>query len=105
MPGFEHGQGDEAWLLDDGGELVLVGVADDLAHPGQGGDFFRGALRVASGDHDPGGGIVGRNAADRAAGGLVSRGGHRASVENNDFRVLGGARASEALLLELAFYG
>jgi hypothetical protein len=42
-------------------------VADDLAHAGQSGDFFRRALRVASGDQNASAGLS-MNAADGGAG-------------------------------------
>ena len=60
---------------------MFVRVADDLGHAGEGGDFFRGALRVAAGDDDLGFGIFAMNAADGGAGVLVGRGGDSAGVE------------------------
>ena len=40
-------------------DLGFVGVADDEGDAGEGGEFFRGALGVASGDNDFAGGVGG----------------------------------------------
>ena len=65
-------------------KLVLVRVADHRTYAREGGDFFRGALRVAAGDDDLAAGVVAMNAADGGAGVLVGRGGYGAGVEDND---------------------
>ena len=84
---------------------MLVGIADYLADSGQGGDLFRGALRVTSGHHNLGIGVVAMDAADRGTCVLVGRGGHGAGIENYNLGVIGRCGAVESLLLELALDG
>jgi hypothetical protein len=64
--------------------LVFVRVADYGTYTREGGDFFRGALRVTAGDHDGGIRICSMNAADGGAGMLVGGGGYGAGVQHND---------------------
>ena len=74
------------------------------AHAGQGGNFFRRALRVAAGDHDLGVGILAMNAADCGASVLIGGGRYGAGIEHHDC-ASPACGASIATLLELAFDG
>lgn len=76
-----------------------------MGHAGQSGDFFRGALRVAAGDHDPCVGIFAMNAADGGAGVLISGSGYGAGVENNESGFRGLVGPLQAAFAELAFDG
>jgi hypothetical protein len=87
------------------GECVLVGVADDHGHAWESGDFFRGALRVATCDHDLGAGILAAYAADGGAGVLVRAGSHGAGVHYYHGGLGGSGGAGHAALFELAFEG
>lgn len=89
----------------DFGQLVLVGVADDLRHAGQRGEFFGRALCVATGDHDAGLGIFAVYPANGSAGVLVGGSGYGAGIQHDNlsFRQLGGA--IESSLLELTLDG
>lgn|SRR5580692_3326061 len=86
------------------GKLVFVRVANHAGYPGQGCDFFRSTLGVASGDDDPGVGILALHAANRGTGILVGGGCHRTSVED-DHVGIGGGGAVQPALLELALQG
>ena len=86
-------------------QLMFVRVADDLAHAGQSRDFFRRALRVTAGDHDPGFGVLAVNAADGGACVLVGRGGHGAGVEDYESGLRRFVGALQAALPQLAFDG
>jgi hypothetical protein len=88
----------------DFGEAVFVGVADYGSDAGEGGDFFGGALGVASGDENFGVGIVTLEAADGGARVLVGGVSDGAGVEDDEvsFVFLGG---SEAARFELALEG
>jgi hypothetical protein len=84
--------------------LGFVGVADDPGDAGELGEFFGGALGVAAGDDDLGGGILGVDFADGVAGLGIGGGGDGAGVHNYDAgcaRICGGgAAAVEELTLE-----
>lgn len=84
-------------------ELMLVRVADNNAYAGQSGDFFRGALGIASGDHDACIGILPVHPANCGAGILICRSRHGAGVQNDDRGVRGTRSANQSLLYELAF--
>ena len=62
------------------GDLGFVGIAYYEGDAGEGGQFFRGALGVAAGDDNLGGGICGVEFADGVAGLGVSGGGYGAGV-------------------------
>jgi catechol 2,3-dioxygenase-like lactoylglutathione lyase family enzyme len=85
-------------------ELMFVRIANHAGHAGQGRDFFRGTLGVASGDDDLGVGILALHAADGGAGVLVGGGCYRARVED-DHVCIGGGSPGQPALLELALQG
>jgi hypothetical protein len=70
--------------------LVFVGVADHGGDAGQGGDFFGGALGIASGDDDSCQGILALHAADGGASVLIGGIGDGASVEYDEIGLRGG---------------
>jgi hypothetical protein len=83
---------------------MFVGIADDRADSGQGGDFGGSALGVASGDDDFSEGILALDAADGGAGILI--GGVCDSAGIQDYEVgFVGCGAGEAAGFELAFEG
>lgn len=84
---------------------MFVGVADDLGYARQGGDFFWGALGVASGDDDLAVGILTVDAADGSSGIVVGGSSDRASIQDDDFGAGGASVTLEAALLELALDG
>src|SRR5580658_826967 len=86
------------------GKLVFVRVANHAGYAGQGSDFFRSTLGVASGDDDPGVGILALHAANRGTGILVGGGCHGTGVED-DHVGIGGGGAIQPALLELALQG
>lgn len=86
-------------------ELVFVGVADYYAYARERGDFFWGALGVASRYYDLGFGILAADAADGGAGVLIGGRSDGASVQDYDCGLRGRACAGEAALFELAFEG
>jgi hypothetical protein len=57
-----------------------VRVADHQTHTGQGGNFFRGALGVATRHHDAGVGLLPMDAADGLAKLIVGGGGYGTGV-------------------------
>ena len=83
------------------GELVLVGVVDDLGDSGKRGQFFGGALGVASGDDDLRGWIFTVGSADGRTSILIGGGGDGAGIEDNNTRLGNRIGTSEPLLLEL----
>ena len=80
---------------------MLVRIADYLGDAGKRGDFFRGALRVAAGDHDLRIGILAMDAADGGAGILIGGGGDGAGIEHDSSASVA-RRAFESPLFELA---
>ena len=66
------------------GDERFVAVADDGVDFGQGGEFLRGALGVAAGDDDAGGGVLAADAADEGAGLAVGFGGDAAGIYNDN---------------------
>src|ERR1700756_234431 len=81
---------------------MLVGVADDVRDAGKAGQLFRGTLRVAPRDHDPGLRVFPMNTADCGAGVLVGGGSDGTSVEDYDFSSARRGSALQSVLLELA---
>ena len=69
---------------EDGGRKGLVAVADDGGHTGEGGEFRRGALRIAAGDDDLSRGVDAVGAADESAGCAVRFGGDAAGVDDDE---------------------
>ncbi len=63
-----------------------MAVADDGIDLGEGGKFFRGALGVAAGDDDAGGGVLAADAAQIRAGLAVGFRGHAAGIYNDNMR-------------------
>ena len=59
----------------------FVAVAHNSGYTGKRGQLFRGALRIAAGDHDLCGGIEPVGAADKGARGAVGLGGDAARVD------------------------
>ena len=86
-------------------QQMFVRVADHLGHAGQGGDFFRGALRIAAGDHDLRLRIFAMNAAYGGAGILVGGGSYGAGVEHDESGRGGLVGALQAPFQQLAFDG
>ena len=84
---------------------MLVRVADDEVYSGQGRQFFRSALRVASGDNNSGVGILPAHSANRGARILIRTVGHRAGVQDDDGGPSGRGSTNQPALLELAFQG
>ena len=66
------------------GNLRFVRVSDDPFDAGHGGEFIRGALRVAAGDENAGGGVFAVDAADGGAGVVIGFGRDGAGVEYHD---------------------
>ena len=83
-------------------QQMLVRIADDLGDAADGGDFFGGALGVASGDDDLGVGILAVDAADGGTGIVIGGGGDGAGIEYNEFGFTRSGGGIESLLLELA---
>ena len=80
-----------------------MGVSDHQVHARQSSDFVGRPLRVASGDYDPGLGVLAGHSSDGGARVPVRACRDRAGIEHYD-RGLGCARStSQALLFELAF--
>jgi hypothetical protein len=88
----------------DFGEVVFVGVADYCGHAGEAGDFFGGALSVASGDDDSCRGVLAADAADGGAGILIGGTCDGASIQNHQVG-LAGRCAGQTAGFELAFEG
>src|ERR1700674_311976 len=84
---------------------MLVGVADDQADAGEGGNLFGGALRVAAGDYDSRFRILPTYAADRGASILVRARGDCAGIHHHHGGLRGSGGAGRPALLELAFEG
>ena len=63
-----------------------MGVADDLSYTGKRGDFLGSALGVAAGDDNLTTGIFPMHPADGGTRILISGGGYRAGVQDDDFR-------------------
>ena len=82
-----------------------MGVADDVSDAGEGGEFFRCALRVAAGDDNFGGGILVVDFADGVASLSVGGSGDGTGVEDYDFGGGGVSRRGKAEIAELAFEG
>ena len=87
------------------GDLGLVGVADYEGNARKGGDFVGGALGVASGYDDSGGGVGGVKFADCVAGLGVCRSGDGAGVEDHDIGRSGIRGDGVTLVAELALDG
>ncbi len=84
---------------------MLMGISDDAAYAGQGGDFFRRALRVAAGHHNTGVRIFAMNTADGGASVLVGSGGHSTGIEDHESGFRGLAGSLQPALPQLALYG
>src|SRR5215470_13098958 len=102
--------GSGSWLRDGFtyrylGQLMLVRVADDLRNTGQGGEFFRRALRVATGHDDAGLRVLPVYPADGSARILIGRGRDRAGVQHNNFGFPQFGGAIKSLLLKLPLNG
>jgi hypothetical protein len=82
---------------------MFMRVADYATYARQSDDFFRGTLRITTGDHDPGFRIFTMNAADGGAGVLVRGGGHGAGVENYESSVCRLTGALQTALSKLMF--
>ena len=82
---------------------MFVRISHHPCHPGQGGQFFRRALRVTSSDQNAATRIVPLQAPDRSARVLIRAFGYRASVEYDDLGVTRGAGAVHSTIEELAF--
>jgi hypothetical protein len=80
-------------------------VADDQVHSWQGGDLFRSALRIASGDDDSGFRVLAADSANRGARVLVGARSHRAGVEDYDGSLRGTGGTRKSALFELPFEG
>lgn len=89
---------------DEIGDLRFMGIANDEGDTRKGGDFFGGALCIAAGDENFGGGILRVDFADGIAGLCVCCGGDGAGVNDHKFGVLrrrcSGAAAVEELALD-----
>lgn len=86
-------------------DLGLMGVADDPCHTWENGELFGGALGIAAGDDETGGGVLCVNFADGVAGLGVSGGGYGACVEDDDGGRGGIGGLGAAAIEELAFEG
>jgi len=84
---------------------MFVRISNDRGYAGKGGNFVRGALRVAASNHDLSIGILAMNAADGGTSVLVSSSGYGAGVEDNDSGLGGLPSAFHASLLELTLDG
>ena len=82
-----------------------MGIADDPGDAGEGGEFIGGALGVAAGDDDAGGGVGGVEFADGVASLGIGCGCYGAGVDDDDVGACGFERGSEAAIEELAFEG
>ena len=87
------------------GDLGFVGVANYVGYPGEGGQFFGGALSIAASDDDLRRGVVGMKFADGVAGLGVGSCGDGTSIKDHD--VGGGCRVGQgaATIQELALDG
>jgi len=90
--------------MDELGDLGLMRIADNPGDAGERGELFGGALGVAAGDDDAGGGVCGVKLSDGVAGLRVGGGGDRAGVHDNEVSGrgfgCGGATAIEQLALD-----
>ncbi len=82
-----------------------MGIAHDQGNAGETGDFFRGALGVATGDNDASGRIHRVNLADGVASLSVGGGGDGAGIENDDVGRRAIGRDGAALVAQLALDG
>src|SRR5437762_13516287 len=80
---------------------MLVRVADHAGDAGQRGNFFRSALRVATGDNNFAVRIGAMNAADRGTSILIRSGGNGAGVQNHELGIGGAGCALEPTIFEL----
>ena len=98
-----HGSGRcQREFLDQLSQLMLVRVADYLCDAGKGGEFLRGSLGVATGNHDAGLGIFAADAADEGTGVLIGGCCHGAGIEDDQFGLVERRGAFQAALFELA---
>ena len=91
--------------LDELGDLGFVGVADDPGDAGKGGEFFWGALGIATGDDHANSGIGSMEFANGVAGLGIGGGRDRAGVDDNDVGSVGRADGSAAAVKQLALEG
>ena len=85
--------------------LRFVGIADDPGDARECNKFLRGALGVASGDDDAGGGILRMDFSNGGAGLRIGGGGHGASIYDNDAGGGGIGCGGKAAVEQLAFDG
>ena len=84
---------------------MLVGIAHNPGNSRKCGDFLRGALGVAAGDHDFCAWVFAMNTSDGGASILVGRGSDRAGVENNNVSGYSRIGGRKALRRKLALQG
>lgn len=87
------------------GNLRLVGIADDPGNAWEGGEFFRGALGIATGGDDSSGGVGGMDFADCFAGLGVRGSRNCAGVDHDEIGGGGGIGGFAAAIEELALDG
>jgi len=90
-------------LYDNPRQLVLMRIADHPAHARQCRDFFRSALRIASGYYDLSVWVGSMGAPDGSARILIGGGCDRACIQYDYFSRVRILRAFETLLEKLAF--
>ena len=88
-----------------GGDLQFMGIANDEGDAREGGDFFGGALGVATGDDDASGRVRGVDFADGVAGLGIGSGGDGAGVEHDHVGSVGLCGRGAALFAQLTFNG
>jgi hypothetical protein len=82
---------------------MLVGISSHFADTGQGGNFFRRTLCVASCNDDLAKGVLAVNAPDGCAGVLIGGGSYGAGVQDNDLGLGRSFGAFQSAVAELAF--
>ena len=82
---------------------MLMRITDDLTHAGQSCQFFRSALRIASGDDDPAAGILPMDTANSRPHVLVCGGGHGAGIKDDDSCLRRPTSPVQSQFLELPF--
>ena len=84
---------------------MLVRIAYDQIYPGQGRDFFGGALGITACNYDACFGILAADSTDCGTGILIGACRDRTGVQNYDRCPLRTRGAGQALFFELAFQG
>jgi hypothetical protein len=86
-------------------QYVLVGISYNFADAGQGSDFFRSTLCVASRNNDLAERILAMDATDGCTGVLIGGGRYGTGVQHHDFGLGGSFGTFQSAVTELALDG